>query len=109
MCDMTQFVVSVALSHVNSAELARAFMESVLLKFGCCLVVIVDEDTKFMAIFESTAKVLKLRLHRAAKRNHKAIGVERYHRFLNHNMTIIGNARETHKCFVEVSMISAYA
>ena len=75
MCDMTQFIVSVALSHVNAAELARAVMESVLLKFGFCLVIVVDDDTKFMAIFESMTKALKIRLHRAAKRNHKAIGV----------------------------------
>ena len=109
MCDMTQFVISIALSHVNSAELARAFMESVLLKFGFCLVLVVDDDKKFMAIFESMTKALKIRLHRAAKRNHKAVGVERYHKFLNHNMKIIGNARETHKCFVEVAMVSAYA
>ena len=45
MCDMTQFVVSVGLSHVNSAELSRAFMESVLLKLGFCVVVVVDDDT----------------------------------------------------------------
>ena len=32
MCDMTQRVCVVALSHVNAVELARAFMEDTLLK-----------------------------------------------------------------------------
>ena len=109
MCDMTQFMVSVALAHVNSAELARVFMEGVLLKFGLCIVILVDDDSKFMALFEAMAKLLNIRLHRVSKRNHKAIGVKRYHKFLNHNARIISSARQTHKCFVEVGHISAYA
>ena len=76
MFDMTQFVCAVALSHATAAELARAFMEDTLLKFGFCIVVIVDDDRKFMALFEAMEKVLNIRLHRVAKRNHKAIGVE---------------------------------
>ena len=52
MCDMTQFVSTAAIKHANSAELARAFMESTLLKFGLCIVVVVDDDTKFMVLFE---------------------------------------------------------
>ena len=83
-------------------------MEGTLLKFDFFIVVVVD-DIKFMAIFEAMAKALSIRLHRVAKRIHKAIGVERFHKFLNHNATIISSARQTHKCFVEVALISAYA
>ena len=93
---MPQFVCSVAVAHVNAAELARAFMEGVLLKFVLCLVIVVDNDSKFMALFEATSKALNIRPHRAAKRNHKAIGVERYHTFLNHNVKIISSTRQTH-------------
>ena len=75
MCDMTQFVVAVGMSHVDSAELARAFMEDALLKFGLCVVVVVDDDTIFMALSEGMCKSLNIRSHRAAKRNHKSIGV----------------------------------
>ena len=109
MYDMTHFVCAVALSHANVAELARAFMEDTLLKFGFCIVVVVDEDSKFMALFEAMAKALNIRIHRVAKSNHKTIGVERFHKFLNYNATIINSARQTHKCFVEVACISAYA
>ena len=42
MCDMTQFVIAVGISRVNSAELAQSFMENVLLKFGLCVVVVID-------------------------------------------------------------------
>ena len=109
MCDMTQFVVSTAISHATAAELSRAFMENVLLKMGICIVLVVDDGNEFMGIFEQMAKGLKIRLHKAAKRNHKAVGVERYHRFLNHSVTILSNERQTIKCFVEAAMISAFA
>ena len=81
MCDMTHFVCAVALSHVNAAELARAFMKGTFLKLGFCIVVVVDEDSKFMALFEAMVKALNIRIHRVAKRNYKAIGVERFHKF----------------------------
>ena len=80
-----------------AAIAARAFMEGVLLKFGLCIVIVVDDDSKFMALFEAMAKSLNIRLHRVSKRNHKAIGVERYHKFLNHNARINSSARQTHK------------
>ena len=78
-------------------------MESTLLKFGLRIVVVVNDDTKFVALFEGMAKSLNIRLHRVSKRNHKAIGVERFHKFLNHNATIISAARQTHKCFIVIS------
>ena len=84
-------------------------MENVLLKFGLCLVVVVDDDSKFMSVFTQMCKALNIKIHRAAKRNHKAIGVERFHRFPNHSNTLVSHQRETHTCFVESSMIAAYA
>ena len=67
MCDMTQFVFTVALSRVNAAELARDFMESTLLKLEFCIVLVVDDDSKFIAVFEAIVKALKMRLHHVAK------------------------------------------
>ena len=90
---MIQFFCVVALSRVNTAKLARALMEGTLLKFGFCIVVIVDDDSKFMALFEAIEKALNIRLHLVSKRNHKEIDVERFHKFLNHNATIISLAR----------------
>ena len=71
--------------------------------------VVVDDDSKFMGVFTQICKSLNIRLHRAAKRNHKAIGVERFHRFLNRFNTLVSHHRETFTCFVESSMIAAYA
>ena len=60
MDDMCQFVVSTALTKVNSFELARAFTENDLLKFCLCLVVVVDDDSKFMSVFTQMCKALNI-------------------------------------------------
>ena len=97
MCDVTQCVCSVAISHVNGAELSHAFMEGAILKLGFCMVVLVDDKSKFVALFESMASALNIRLHHVDKRRHNDIGVEYYNKFINYNATISSAARQTHK------------
>lgn len=80
-----------------------------LLNFGLSLVVIVNEGTDFMHICIQTMKVLKTRLHTVSKRNHKAVGLERYHRFLNHAAIIVSAIQDILKCFIEAIMLAAYA
>ena len=109
MCDMTQFVVSIATEFVTASHLARLFMEGVLLKFGLCALIVVDADIKFKGTFAAMAKALNIKIHVAASRNHRTVGVERFHRFLNHSTTIFAEERGTSECFVECGMISAYA
>ena len=81
MCNMCQFVVSAALLFVNSVELARSFTENVLLILGLCVIIIVDSDSKFKAIFVQMSKSLLIFIHCVSKRNHKAVGVKKYHCF----------------------------
>ena len=38
----------------------------------------VDDDSKLMSLFEAMVKSLNVYLHWVSKRNHKAVGVERY-------------------------------
>ena len=59
-------------------------MEHVLLKFGLCVMVVVDEGKEFCSTFKEMCRLLNIRCHTVAKRNHKVVGVERFHRFLNH-------------------------
>ena len=90
---MTQFVGSTALVQATSLILAKALMDNVLPKFGICIVLVVDDGNEFIGMFIPMAKLLNIWLHKAAKGNKKAVGVERYHRFLNHSVTIISNER----------------
>ena len=75
-------------------------MESVVLSFGMVAVIVVDADSKFQGIFESLCDTLKLVFWPLARGNHKALSVERYHRFLNKTQTICGNNRGTHESFI---------
>ena len=109
MCDMTQFVVVQGAKSTESSYLARLFMEGFLLKFGLCLLVVIDADSSFRGTFEKMCKALNLRFHVVAKRNHKAVGVERFHKFLNHATTIAAEERGSAAIFVECAIATAYA
>ena len=50
MCDTYQWVVSVAITGTEASCLARIFMEHVFLKFGFCLMVVIDDNNKFRGI-----------------------------------------------------------
>lgn len=109
MCDLTQFVVSSIVENPTAAELARVFMDQVLLSFGMCAVVVVDADSKFKSAFEDMCKKLGLLFWPLARNNHKGLSVERYHRFLNETQTIVGQERGTHMTILQNAKLSQYA
>ena len=47
MYDMSQFVVVVPVPDESSAILASSFMQHVLMKFGLCHLVVLDDGTPF--------------------------------------------------------------
>ena len=51
MYNMTQFVVVVPVPDETSATLASYFMQHVLLKFGMCHLVVIDDNTPFKKTF----------------------------------------------------------
>ena len=108
MCDMTQFVVSIATEFITASHVAQLSMEGVLLKFGICALIVVDADNKFKGTFVYMANALKIRVHVVAARNHKTVEVERFRNFFNHVCKIFGEERETSEYFVECGMLSAY-
>ena len=97
MYDMTQFFVSVATEFITTSHLVRLFIECVLFKFGLCCLIVFDTDNKFKGVFVSMADSLSIRMHVAAARNHKAVGVERFHKFLNHATIIFSEERGSAK------------
>jgi hypothetical protein len=109
MCDLTRFVIVTATSDISSHNLARLFMQEVLLKVGFCGLVVVDAGSTFKGIFQTVCSLLGLTLHNAAKGNHKAVGIEKFHRFLNNAVKIAANNRGTNEIFVEAAHTSAYA
>ena len=53
ICDMTQVVVVTPARSLESSHIARCFMESVLLKFGLRVVVVVDKGKEFCELFQT--------------------------------------------------------
>jgi hypothetical protein len=109
MCDLTGFIVQTAVTDITSHELARVFYQEFLLKFGMCGMVVVDAGSNFLSVFAAMCDVLSIRFHAAAKRNHKAVSVERYFRFLNKAVAIAINDRDDPTVWVPACMTASYA
>ena len=109
MCDMHQFVVVVPVLDENSATLARYFMQYVLMKFGLCRLVVLDDGTPFKGALIGMCQALNLNYDILAKRKHKGLSVEHFRRFLNKSMTIAAEERGTTNIFVPAGIAVGYA
>lgn len=109
MCDMTQFVVTCPVKTTHAHELARVFMQDVLLRLGFCGMVVVDDGNTFKGTFADMCTKLNIQFHSLSKGNHKALSVERFHRYLNKAVAIAANDRGTNTVFVEAAAVAAYA
>ena len=109
MCDLTQFVISIPVADTTAVNLAELFVEQVILTYGMCAVIVVDDGSNFKGVFESMCKILDITLWTLARGNHKGNSVERFHRFLNKTQTIAGASVGTHCIFRRNAKLSAYA
>ena len=69
----------------------------------------IDNGTPFKAEFIAACDSLKIPFECAAKRNHKFLLVEKFHRFLNKLITIAVSDMDTLDCFVEAGILAGYA
>ena len=99
MCDMIQFVVVVPVLNESSATLETFFMQHVLMKFGLCHLVVLDDGSPFKGAFIAMCDVLNSKYDVLAKRNHKGLIVDHLHRFLNKSVTIAVEDRGTNDFF----------
>ena len=106
---MSQLVVVVPISDESSATLASYFKQHVLMKFGLYHLVVLDDGSPFKGDFVTMCEALNLNHDVLAKRNHKDLIVEHFHRFLNNNITITAEERGTNDICVPVSTTVDYA
>ena len=109
MCDMNQFVVVVPVPDESSATLASYFMHHVLMKFGLCHLVVLDDGSHFKGTFIAMRDALNLNHDVLAKRNHKGLTVEHFYRFLNKSVIIAAEDRGTNDIFVPAGIAAGYA
>jgi hypothetical protein len=105
MCDLTGFVLVNATNNITAHDLARLLVQEVLLKAGFCGLISVNDGSTFKGLFQEVCSILNIEIHVAARGNHKAVGVEHFHRFLNKAVGIAANDRGTNTVFVEASHI----
>ena len=70
---------------------------------------VVDADSNFLGIFEDMCNRLGFIFWPLSRGNHKALGVEKYYRFLNKIQTTVDQDRGTNHSFKENSKTSQYA
>ena len=109
MCDITQFAIASPTFTITAAHLATLFMEQVVLTFGMCAVVVIDDGSPFKKEFKEMCTILRIKYWVLARGNHKGLGVERFHRFVNKVETIDGNDRGSHDGFIRTAKTAQYA
>ena len=75
-------------------------MQHILMKFGLCQLVILDDDSPFKEDCIAMCEVLNLNHNVRAKRNHKIFTVKHFHRFLNKSTTIVMINRQNNNFFI---------
>ena len=81
MCDMSQFIVVVPVPDESSVTLADHFFHHILMKFGLCHLVVLDDGIPFKGACVAMCKSLKLNYDILANRNHKGLLVKHSRRF----------------------------
>ena len=109
MCDMVQFVVIVYMLDETSTTLASHFIQHILMEFEMCHLIVLDDCTPFKGTFVAMCQTLNLNYDILAKRNHKGLSVEHFHRFLNKSVTTAVEERGTNHIFVHIGIVTAYA
>ena len=105
MCGMSQFLFVVLVPDEPSATLTFYCMQHVLLKFFLCYIFFLDDSTPFKEDFIAMCEALNLNHDVLAKRNHKDLTVEHFHRFI----TIATEEHNTDDIFVPAYVADGYA
>ena len=108
MCDMPQFVVVVLVPDEASATLADYFFPHVLMKFGLCHIIVLDDINPFKGAFVAMCRALKLNYAIFSKHNYKRLLVEHFHFFLNKAITITIEDRQSNIIFIPTGIVTGY-
>ena len=84
-------------------------MLHVLMKFGFCHLVVLDDGSLLNGAFIVMYDVLNLNHDALAKCNHTGLTMKNFHRFLNKGVTIAAEDRGTDDIFVPAGITTGYA
>ena len=99
-CAMTTFSCMEPVKKANDVVFAAAFMK-IQLRFGFCLTLVLDKDSKLYSTFRETSNLLTMNTHTLGGENHNPTIVKRTNRYLNKSMKIFCQERGTVKVAAE--------
>ena len=84
-CELSKFVECCPLPNKESAQLARAFVNNFILRYGIPKSIITDQGTEFLSeVLKETCKILKIKQLHSTAYHHETIGsLENSHKNLN--------------------------
>ena len=83
MCGMSQFEVVITIPDETSIILARNFIQHILIKFGLCHLIALDDGTLFKGYFITMCQALNSNYNILAKQKYKGLTVGEFRRLLN--------------------------
>ena len=108
MCGIIHFVVVIPVPDESSITLASYFMQHVLMKFGLCHLIVLDDSTPFKEDLIAIYQALNLNYNILAKLNHTGFSVDIFHRFLNKSVIITAGECGTKNIFVPTGIAADY-
>ena len=96
MCDISEFVVSSPTVDLTATHLVQLFVSDIIMTFGMCSVLIIDNRRSFKGLFIIMGEALDLKYWCLSWGNHKGKSVERFHIFLNKTQAIAGDDLSMH-------------
>ena len=92
----------------KSATLTEVFMQYLLLKFGTCYLVMINNDNSLKDVFIIMCDCLQISYEVISKRNHKVLTVKYFNLFLNNTNIITAGDCGTITIFLFTGIAAAY-
>ena len=109
MCDLTEFFVSTITTETHAKNIAKLFMENIVLSFDMVVLLAVDTNIRFKSVFKDMCASLGTIYWPLVCENHKGTSVEKYHRFLNKTQTTAIQDIGINDIFLQNAKTSQYA
>ena len=76
MCDINQFFVTVHINGYTSVVIAKYYMQDVLMKFGLCYLVVIDDSNPFKGVSIAMYDYLTINYEVVSRCNYKGVSIE---------------------------------
>jgi hypothetical protein len=95
VCNTTAFATIADLRKINSEETARVAFQQIFVPNGLPITILIDPDSVFKGVMIDMCNHLGIKYHVVAAEQHDGILCERFHRYLNKVMRLLGADRSS--------------